>query len=693
MVYEVSGAQELTQKNVQTLTERCLGLVTKAAVFEPICNEYILPVLKYYSEQKGITLQRDPVTICWNLLRQGGLPCALINKFRGGTIGKIHPLVTKPQLDPAQFMGKEAQENIRAFTTSCRDDLFRKDDEMFDDRLLYTEDTNTLAKMISITDYIFERINRVQRINFAKKIEELRAREPLFQVAGGASESSGEDGGGGAGRPLCGSGMVTAKPTENRLRVLYEMLETEHQYVADLEKLQSYAEELRIDKIISPQSQAKIFSNLNALVDFQRRFALQMQSCVSGANLKDLQSSYECHVGKLFIDNERLFSVYEEFCANQKQAQTVIDAEKTALMAKQNVLDPNVVVSYLIKPIQRICKYPLLLRELNKMSPPEAPDREEVNAAFEAITRAAKRVNELERQKENQILADELKANVADWKQIGRDKNQIGTLLLYEKTNVMVSDSYKEMGVYLFSEVLLLVRETRSLIRSTKAPLTIRGAIWPELLLKYEPITEDAGGMLGVRLHLGAQQLVICLRNAEMAKLWIQTIGTWAPKADGGTSGKLAAAVLAPPSAPLGAVAARQRRARVPSQVRGVLASGQTAGAYEESDAPTRVKIVLDGEMYIRVVPELTSLEQLRQLVLDTVKPDYENGYGTGVSRTWDFPEDEMRLKYADEFKDLINLANDQDLETALDYCPNYIAVHLQRAGKAPSTVKASPAA
>ena len=41
--------------------------------------------------------------------------------------------------------------------------------------------------------------------------------------------------------------------------------------------------------------------------------------------------------------------------------------------------------SYLIKPIQRICKYPLLLREVLKKTPETHPDFKDANDALEKI--------------------------------------------------------------------------------------------------------------------------------------------------------------------------------------------------------------------------------------------------------------------------------------------------------------------
>ena len=73
--------------------------------------------------------------------------------------------------------------------------------------------------------------------------------------------------------------------------------------------------------------------------------------------------------------------------------------------------------SYLIKPVQRICKYPLLLKELIKLSDPETyPYLNELNEGYEAIKRVTEKVNEEERMLDMEMIRQELLDRVEDWK-------------------------------------------------------------------------------------------------------------------------------------------------------------------------------------------------------------------------------------------------------------------------------------
>jgi hypothetical protein len=57
--------------------------------------------------------------------------------------------------------------------------------------------------------------------------------------------------------------------------------------------------------------------------------------------------------------------------------------------------------SFLIKPVQRICKYPLLLRELLRFTPQEHPDFEGLTKSFNKINEVVLVVNEGQRAQEN----------------------------------------------------------------------------------------------------------------------------------------------------------------------------------------------------------------------------------------------------------------------------------------------------
>lgn len=117
--------------------------------------------------------------------------------------------------------------------------------------------------------------------------------------------------------------------------------------------------------------------------------------------------------------------------------------------------------SYLIKPTQRICKYPLLLRELIKYSENEAyPHIDELKEALKSVANVTEIVNEMNRKEENKEVRQALIDGVDDWK--GLNVQDFGDLQLADKF-IMTAENgtEKDYQLYLFDRVLLCSKPTK----------------------------------------------------------------------------------------------------------------------------------------------------------------------------------------------------------------------------------------
>jgi len=57
--------------------------------------------------------------------------------------------------------------------------------------------------------------------------------------------------------------------------------------------------------------------------------------------------------------------------------------------------------TFLMKPVQRICKYPLLLRQINTITPEDSSNKSDLILAIEKIEEVVETVNERRRHVEN----------------------------------------------------------------------------------------------------------------------------------------------------------------------------------------------------------------------------------------------------------------------------------------------------
>ena len=109
--------------------------------------------------------------------------------------------------------------------------------------------------------------------------------------------------------------------------------------------------------------------------------------------------------------------MYEHICGNYASAVQIALKNQETLAKISNTVDPGRgLQSLLIKPVQRICRYPLILKELVKLSTDIYPYLKELEQSLESVKRVTDRVNESQRLAENQLAKEDLLERMEDWK-------------------------------------------------------------------------------------------------------------------------------------------------------------------------------------------------------------------------------------------------------------------------------------
>ncbi|KAI9251595.1 hypothetical protein BY458DRAFT_444177 [Sporodiniella umbellata] len=289
--------------------------------------------------------------------------------------------------------------------------------------------------------------------------------------------------------------------------------------------------EVRAQKILSPDAIHNLFGNLNTLVDFQRRFLVQIEAQAACSPQRQ-------RFGFLFIQYEPAFIVYEPFCANFKTAQDLVVQETQKLKKLSQIMSPEYELpAMLIKPIQRVCKYPLLLQQLIKSTPEEWAYFEENKEGLEAIQRVTTRVNETKRVQENALMLKEIKTKV--YTEDGNENllDKFGTLLLHDKFVLQKkeSDHAKERVVFLFQKAILLFKEVKDTNKNTisikkkkkDGTLMVRGRIPMSGIDHVKGFVNQAGNhILAVTWKEKdvSQTIHLNCRNEELVRQWIRTI-------------------------------------------------------------------------------------------------------------------------------------------------------------------------
>jgi cell division control protein 24 len=154
-----------------------------------------------------------------------------------------------------------------------------------------------------------------------------------------------------------------ATPRTQAHRVLEEILKTEEQYYNDLNVITN---ELLPSAPVSAADSEILFCNIRELAD--------LHAAVLAAFKLESRKPQQVQNwgGILLLYNNEFRSLYQRYTKNQKSVRILrmrLMKEDAAFKKwadeKQLVLRQDL-NSFLIKPVQRICKYPLLLRELEK---------------------------------------------------------------------------------------------------------------------------------------------------------------------------------------------------------------------------------------------------------------------------------------------------------------------------------------
>ncbi|XP_040892420.1 rho guanine nucleotide exchange factor 38 [Toxotes jaculatrix] len=202
---------------------------------------------------------------------------------------------------------------------------------------------------------------------------------------------------------------VRLRKMNRRAKVIQELVQTEKDYFTDLN--------LCIREVVQPLRNMQV-------VDIDRLFTNMETVCeVSAALLHRLHEAMAdpdpeaVVIGEVFIQAKAaLEDVYKIYCYHHDDANMSLKSyEKeeeikqhftTCVLALKKIYDqegkPNLLDmgSLLIKPVQRIMKYPLLLGELWQATPEDHPDYRPLQEAFTAAKIINVNINEFKRRKD-----------------------------------------------------------------------------------------------------------------------------------------------------------------------------------------------------------------------------------------------------------------------------------------------------
>ncbi|MCJ8737034.1 hypothetical protein PDJAM_G00019240 [Pangasius djambal] len=238
-------------------------------------------------------------------------------------------------------------------------------------------------------------------------------------------------------------------------RVVMEIIETERMYVRDLCSIvEDYLAHI-IDTRnlpIKPEQVCSLFGNIEVIYEFNSELLQSLEMC----------DGDPVAIACRFVDKSEYFDIYTQYCTNYPNSvATLTECMRNKTLAKffrdrQATLQHSLPLgAYLLKPVQRILKYHLLLQEIAKHFDPEEEGYDVVEEAIVTMTGVAWYINDMKRKHEHAVRLQEIQSLLINWK--GPDLTTYGELVL--EGTFHVHRAKNERTLFLFDKMLLITKK------------------------------------------------------------------------------------------------------------------------------------------------------------------------------------------------------------------------------------------
>uniref|UniRef100_A0A673ME52 non-specific serine/threonine protein kinase n=1 Tax=Sinocyclocheilus rhinocerous TaxID=307959 RepID=A0A673ME52_9TELE len=178
---------------------------------------------------------------------------------------------------------------------------------------------------------------------------------------------------------------------KRRHYVLLELVETERDYVKDLGAVvEGYMSRMREEGVPDDMKGKDkiVFGNIHQIYEWHKDFFLgELEKCLEDPD----------RLAPLFIRQERRLHVYIVYCQNKPKSEHIVSEYIDTYFEdlKQRLGHRLQITDLLIKPVQRIMKYQLLLKDFFKFSKKAGLDTVELEKAVEVMCVVPKRCNDM----------------------------------------------------------------------------------------------------------------------------------------------------------------------------------------------------------------------------------------------------------------------------------------------------------
>uniref|UniRef100_A0A182SED9 DH domain-containing protein n=1 Tax=Anopheles maculatus TaxID=74869 RepID=A0A182SED9_9DIPT len=288
-------------------------------------------------------------------------------------------------------------------------------------------------------------------------------------------------------------------------RAVREIIDSESSYVKDLgQVIRGYLEDWKERACLKHDQLKVLFSNIQEIYDFNFKLLNRLREAKGDP----------VTISNCFIDLHAEFSCYTTYCTRYPEAISLLTSLLQAthtnalLVSTQKMLKHTLPLgSYLLKPVQRILKYHLLLDNLRKHC-----SDQQVALAHELMKKVAHNIDQVKTKLDQARLVKELAGILDGW--LGPDLSVLGDLLHEGR----LMEHTKPRIVLLFETMLIIAKPKEDKRLQFRAYIPCKNL----MLVEHLPGEPASFRVIPFDDPKGALQLTT--RNREEKRLWTQQI-------------------------------------------------------------------------------------------------------------------------------------------------------------------------
>ncbi|KAI8818432.1 uncharacterized protein EV422DRAFT_569854 [Fimicolochytrium jonesii] len=253
--------------------------------------------------------------------------------------------------------------------------------------------------------------------------------------------------------------LKMSQKEQKRIAAVYELMNTERDYVRDLHIIISFFKRPLVErKIIPSKTVDVIFANVEQLLPVSQELLTALEDLCAVKPTVD-------EIGGIFLQIMDRLTTYTVYCREQKTSvakhQSLMQSKgpyRSYLedMYRQGITRRLDLGGFLIKPVQRICKYPLLIKEILRFTSERSLDFTVLTEALERIQCILNIVNGASGQVENLRKLEDIQQDFVEKILLVSPTRH---LLREDMVSVAFGDTKKARVLFLFNDSLLFARK------------------------------------------------------------------------------------------------------------------------------------------------------------------------------------------------------------------------------------------